>query len=191
MAIFSEELSTHRLELRAIPITHVDAAFDAVTESLGEVRHWLWWAQGPLDEDSYRNLVRSQAENFANDVEWRYFIFDRSTTNLVGGCSVDLVSHDRVSANLGYWIRTSLTGQGLATHIAQLMTGAAFEYLPQISSVEISMDVNNVASARIPEKLGFTRLGEFDKAVRAPGHSGRGFIWSMERTDWPRSEAAH
>jgi RimJ/RimL family protein N-acetyltransferase len=190
VAIFPEELSTHRLELRAFSITHVDVAFKVVTESRNEVRRWLWWAQGPLDEDSYKSFVRKQAANFVNDVEWRYFIFDRFTTNLVGGCSIDLVSHDSVSANLGYWIRTSLTGQGLATHTAQLMTDAAFEYLPQISSVEISMDVANVASARIAQKLGFTRLGEFDKPVRAPGHSGRGFIWSMERTDWPRSESA-
>jgi RimJ/RimL family protein N-acetyltransferase len=151
VAIFPEELITRSLELRAFSIAHVDVAFKAVTESRNEVRRWLWWAQGPLDEESYKSFVRKQAANFVNDVEWRYFIFDRFTTNLVGGCSIDLVSHGSVSANLGYWIRTSLTGQGLATHTAQLMTDAAFEYLPQISSVEISMDVANVASARIAQ----------------------------------------
>lgn len=191
MARLPEQLKTERLELRAFSLNHFDDAFVAVKESTPELQRWLWWAQEPLDEHSYRDFVGSQSENFVNDVEWRYFIFDRSTGNLVGGCSIDLVaSGDCCLANVGYWIRTSCTGRNVATQTAQILTNAAFSFLPEISSVEIGMDVANVASARVPAKLNFTYVGEFDKTFRAPGHTGRGFIWTLSRTDWNGSEVA-
>ncbi|HEY5438199.1 MAG TPA: GNAT family N-acetyltransferase [Acidimicrobiales bacterium] len=189
MALLPNKLIADRLELRAFSLTYFEDAFEAVKESLPEVQRWLWWAQEPLDESSYRDFVRIQSENFANDVEWRYFIFDRSAGNLVGGGSIDLMkSGVRRSANIGYWIRTSCVGRNFATRTAQILTDAAFSFLPEISSVEIDMDVANIASARIPEKLGYAFMGEVDKAVRAPGHTGRGFVWTMIRSDWRGSE---
>lgn len=175
------------LELRAFSLNDVDVAFEAVTESLAEVRQWLWWAQGSLDENTYREFVWAQSENFVNDVEWRYFVVDRLSNNLVGGASIDLVnSSDAQLANVGYWIRTSCTRRQFATRTAGLLTDVAFTHLPEISHVEIGMDVANVASARIPAKLGFSLQGEFEKPTRAPGHTGRGFIWTLSRAEWQR-----
>ncbi|HQT99167.1 MAG TPA: GNAT family protein [Acidimicrobiales bacterium] len=171
--------------MRAMSLTDVDGAFEAVTESVDEVRRWLWWAQGPLDEDSYHDFVRAQSEKFVNDVEWRYYVIDRFDNHLVGGGSINPAhSTDTQSASVGYWIRTSCTKRQFATQAASLLTDAAFTYLTEIAEVEISMDVANVASARIPAKLGFSLRGEFDRAIRAPGHTGRGFIWSLSRAAW-------
>jgi RimJ/RimL family protein N-acetyltransferase len=187
VARLPDVLSNDELELRSISLTDFDAAFGAVKESLPEVRRWLWWAQVPLDEGSYGEFVRHQSHNFADDVEWRYFIFDRSSGHLVGGCSVELItSGESPRTNLGYWVRTTRTGRGIATQTAKILTECVFEHLPEITLVEIGMDVANVASARVPEKLGFSLVGEFDKSLRAPGHSGRGLNWVMRRVDWER-----
>jgi RimJ/RimL family protein N-acetyltransferase len=191
VARLPEKLTTDFLELRAFSLTYVDDAFVAVKESVPELQRWLWWAQDPLDKSSYRDFVRDQSENFVNDVGWRYFVFDRLTDHLVGGCSIDLMkSSDRGSANVGYWIRTSWTGRNIATQTARTLTDAAFGFLTEISSVEIGMDVGNVASARVAEKLGFTYVGEFDKTIRAPSHTGRGFIWTLSRSDWAGGDVA-
>jgi ribosomal-protein-serine acetyltransferase len=187
VARLPDVLSNDELELRSISLTDFDAAFGAVKESLPEVRRWLWWAQVPLDEGSYGEFVRHQSHNFADDVEWRYFIFDRSSGHLVGGCSVELItSGESPRTNLGYWVRTTRTGRGIATQTAKILTECVFEHLPEITLVEIGMDVANVASARVPEKLGFSLVGEFDKSLRAPGHTGRGLNWVMRRVDWER-----
>ncbi|NNN15476.1 MAG: GNAT family N-acetyltransferase [Acidimicrobiaceae bacterium] len=189
MTLLPQRLIADKLELRAFSLDYFDDALDAVMESLPDIQMWLWWAQAPLDEDSYRAFVRSGSENFRIDVQWRYFFFERATNSLVGGCSIDVAaSGDRSSAKVGYWIRTSCTGRNLATLTARILTDTAFRFLPSISSVEIGMDIANIASARIPEKLGFTNVGEFDKPIWATGHTGRGLIWAMSRSDWQRHE---
>ncbi len=191
MARFPHVLRSEFLELRACSLDDEDGAFEAVTESLAEVRRWLRWAQGPLDQNAYRDFIRAQSENFNNDVEWRYFVVDRRIDLLVGGGSIKPVhSADVQAANVGYWIRTSCTGQQFATRTADLLTDAAFTFLTEISRVEIGMDVANVASARIPSKLGFSLDGEFERPLRAPGHTGRGLSWSLSRAEWGRRHEA-
>ena len=189
MAGLPEVVTSDALELHAFSSTDAHEGFGAATESVVEIQRWLWWAQEPFTQESYTEFVRLQSENFTHDVEWRYFVFDRVSGELVGACSVELAnSSGEASANLGYWIRTSLTSQNLATQTARLLASVVFKFFADVTSVEIGMDVANVASARVPHKLGFTLRGEFDKAIIAPGHTGRGLIWSVNRSDWTCEE---
>lgn len=183
-----EQCSAEGLVLRAISREFFSEAYEAVGESRTEVREWLWWAQDPLDESTYMDFIKRNTENFLNDLEWRYFIFDGATNRLVGGCSLEVLdSEGERSANVGYWVRTSCTGRGIATRTARALTDVAFTYLSEIDSVEIGMDRANLASARIPEKLGFAFVGEREKLIRAPGHTGRGLLWKMSRSAWEES----
>jgi RimJ/RimL family protein N-acetyltransferase len=55
--------------------------------------------------------------------------------------------------NLGYWVRTSHHGQGIAGRAAKLVARFAFENLG-IIRVEIVVAIENQASLRVAEKLG-------------------------------------
>jgi RimJ/RimL family protein N-acetyltransferase len=46
------------------------------------------------------------------------------------------------------------------------------------------MDKGNAASARIPSKLGYELIGEEDRDIVTPGHTGRGLVWRMTRATW-------
>jgi RimJ/RimL family protein N-acetyltransferase len=46
------------------------------------------------------------------------------------------------------------------------------------------MDRENVASAAVPRKLGFALVGEVEREIVTPGHSGRGWIWAVDRPRW-------
>ena len=56
--------------------------------------------------------------------------------------------------------------------------------------VEIHMDAANVASARVPAKLGYTLLGEEAREILAPGHTGRGLAWAVSRAAWCSAESS-
>ncbi len=84
---------------------------------------------------------------------------------------------------IGYWVAAARTGQGIATEVARLLTTAAFE-VPGIDFVEIHHDRANVASARVPEKLGYVFVGEAPSEITAPGQLGVDCTWRMPADDW-------
>jgi RimJ/RimL family protein N-acetyltransferase len=66
---------------------------------------------------------------------------------------------------------------------ARSLTEAAFRFVTSAERVVIRVDRANVASARVPAKLGYALDGEESRDRLAPGHTGRGLVWSMSRPD--------
>ncbi|CAN6843018.1 unnamed protein product [Brassica oleracea var. botrytis] len=53
----------------------------------------------------------------------------------------------------GYW------GKGFATEAVRLVTAEVFKEMPEVERLEALVDVDNVGSQRVLEKVGFTREG--------------------------------
>ncbi len=156
---------------------HDDAAalLAAVTESLEHLRPWMPWADG-YDESRAAEYLSGCDEQWASGTAFAYAI-------VVGDQIVGSVGlHKRIGdggLEIGYWVRDDWTGRGIATDAAAALTDAALA-LPGIDRVEIHHDAANVASGRIPAKLGYDRLGE--RPARglwptAPGESGTDVVW--------------
>ena len=64
---------------------------------------------------------------------------------------------DRV-VNLGYWVRTSRTRQGISTTATRLLARFGFEEL-NLNRIEITAAISNKASQRVAEKAGAIREG--------------------------------
>jgi RimJ/RimL family protein N-acetyltransferase len=74
-------------------------------------------------------------------------------------------------------------GRGIATRAADAAAGLAFT-VPGIDVVEIHHDIANPTSGRVPEKLGFTNLGDFDAKPLSPGEAGVERRWQLTRAAW-------
>ena len=82
---------------------------------------------------------------------------------------------------IGYWVHPAFTGRGVATSAAGALTDAALA-LPAVDHVEIHHDMLNLASERVPAKLGFTQVGTTTGRFElAPGDSGTTAIWRIAR----------
>jgi RimJ/RimL family protein N-acetyltransferase len=51
--------------------------------------------------------------------------------------------------------------------------------------VKVRMDQANQASAAIPAKLGFRLDLEEDRPIVTKGHTGKGFVWVLDRPSSP------
>ena len=125
---------------------------------------------------SLEDRLARHAADFVAGVEWVYGLFDGDGTEVLGGCGL----YPRVgpgALELGYWLAAAHTGRGLATRAAAVLTRLAFSG-PDIDHVEIRCDPRNVASARVPERLGY-------RVVDTTTDTSQGLmIWRLTRTEF-------
>ena len=143
---------TGRLRLRRWRLEDVPSLAVALRESERELAPWLPWARPPLEVAALRARVERFAADFAAGRAWFYAVCDRATGALAGGAALE---HRRPRAlELGYWLRTSATGRGLATEAAAALTRVALEH-GHASAVQIRCDPNNTRSAALAARLGY------------------------------------
>lgn len=151
----------------------------AVIESHEQLLLWMPWAAG-YDEDKAARFVRDCQEQWDSGSAYVYAIV--VDDQVVGSAGL----HGRVgdgALEIGYWVHSGWTGRGIATDAAAALTDAALA-LPGIDQVTIYHDAANVASGRVPAKLGYARLGEQparDLWPATPGESGTDVIWQLTR----------
>jgi RimJ/RimL family protein N-acetyltransferase len=80
----------------------------------------------------------------------------------------------------GYWVDARFARRGIATAAAALLADTALS-LEGIRRVEIHCDETNVASAAIPERLGYSLDRAQDVDRHAPSETGRDMVWILER----------
>lgn len=144
----------------------------ALAGSEAHLRRWTpWVVDGKVPGQTLAARLASHAEAFARGEEWVYGLFAAAT--VVGGVGL----YARIGAGaleLGYWLAADATGRGLATRASSALLEVAFG-MPGVQRVEIRCDPRNVASARVPHRLGFTP---------APEHHAGLQIWILARDAW-------
>ena len=158
---------TKDLRIRAYRPEDVKPLYDAVCESICEVAPYETWChEGYTMEEAseYANWwIKAREQDFA----FYYAVEDAVTGDFLGSCGLSGVSAEHRHASLGYWIRTSATGSGIATAAARLVAEAGFEDLGLIR-IEIMVPVSNGASLRVAEKLGGIREGTLRSKLILP-----------------------
>lgn len=81
-------------------------------------------------------------------------------------------------ANLGYWVRTSAAGRGIATQAARLVARFGFDQLG-LHRIEILAAVDNIASQRVAEKVGAVREGVLRKRLLINSESRDAVMFSL------------
>lgn len=163
--------------LRPLVLADAEALEEAVTANLDYLRPWMPWASfEPLSIESRRTLVSSWEQSFAKGTEFNFGIFSSAGLLGVSGLMTRIAP---LGLEIGYWVREEVRGRGIARGAAAALALLALSK-DEITHVEIHHDLNNLASARIPAKLGFKKVGETKSAILSPGESGVTVIWRLE-----------
>jgi RimJ/RimL family protein N-acetyltransferase len=148
-----QELRLPGFVLRAWTPAHAASLRAALVASDTHLRAWTpWVVDGKVPGQSLEERLALHATAFASGTEWVYGLFSDGG-EVLGGCGL----YPRVgpgAVELGYWLAAGHTGRGLATRASAALTEVAFAS-PAIDHVEIRCDRRNVASARVPERLGY------------------------------------
>ena len=183
MSLLPDNLPAEAVELRRWSLDLVDLMVHAVEISFDELHPWMPWAAERPTRDGILTVIEESTASFDEDREWMFVVARPGRHEVLG--SVGL--HRRGEPDtleIGYWIRSDVTGRGYATAAARALTTAAFHHVAGTGSVEIHMNAANRPSAAVASRLGYRCDREVDDPWDAPGRVGRLLIWVMDRADW-------
>jgi ribosomal-protein-serine acetyltransferase len=102
---------------------------------------------------------------------------------ILGGTGLTQINQRHRFANLYYWVRTSRTGEGIASRAVRLAARYAFVEAG-LTRVEIVVAVENLASQRVAEKAGAHREGVLRKRIALPGKLHDAIVYSLIPEDF-------
>jgi RimJ/RimL family protein N-acetyltransferase len=176
------ELTEGPLVLRPFREEDASALYEAVRESICEVSPWLPWCHENYSIEESREFINSR-ELLSQGGEWYSFgIFEQDGGRVLGGVGINSINRVHQMANLGYWVRTSAAGRGIATGTTRLAARFAFEQLG-LQRVEIVTAAANIASQRVAEKAGARREGILRNRLLIRGESLDAVLFSLVPED--------
>lgn len=125
----------------------------AIKESLPELHPWMSWATDRYTVDVARDFIAITRSEWSRGILYSFAITSAETGELLGACGLSHFHPVYKFCNLGYWVRTSRHGLGIAGRAAKLAGQFAFERTGAIRA-EIVIAMDNYASKRVAEKIG-------------------------------------
>jgi RimJ/RimL family protein N-acetyltransferase len=137
------------------PPCRADAAAQtaAVRESLPELHPWMDWATDQYDEAAALRWIEVVGLAWEHSSAFHFAITDAQSGEYFGSCGIDGINSAYRFCNLGYWVRTGRTRQGIAVRAARLTAHFAFEAVGLVRA-EIVTASENIASQRVAQKVG-------------------------------------
>jgi RimJ/RimL family protein N-acetyltransferase len=147
------ELSDGRILVRPYRADDINSLYEAVRESITEVSRWMPWCHEGYTVDEASAFILSREEAWKSQNEYGFGIFDAETGKFLGGVGLNFINRVHNCGNLGYWVRTSAAGRGVASRAARLVARFGLEEIG-LQRIEILAAVDNLASQRAAEKAG-------------------------------------
>jgi ribosomal-protein-alanine N-acetyltransferase len=128
------------------------------------------WAPDELSRAAFRRRLRRYEQAARAGTGKMYFVFDRKTGDLVGGCQLSNIRQGvaQSAASLGYWMGRRHAGKGLMTDAVLALVRHAFDRLG-FHRIEAACLPTNAASRRVLSKAGFTAEGTARKYLKING----------------------
>ena len=145
------------LALRPPTPADAGALVEAVRESADELRPWMPWARADYGVDEALAWIDRTTDERERGAAYE-FLVTGDDGRILGACGLNRVNREDRLANLGYWIRTSAAGRGLAPEAVRSLTAWGFANT-ELRRLEIVVAVDNLRSQRVAEKVGAVREG--------------------------------
>jgi ribosomal-protein-serine acetyltransferase len=147
--------------------------FTLINDDRAHLGRWLPWVENTRSvADTQLNVV-DRIEGFKRRNQASFF----GTLNGKIIASVGFINHDAVEGEIGYWLLSSHTGQGLMTKYVRACVDFGFGDL-QLKRIHIKCDAENESSIAIPKRLHF-------KQKKSEREDNREILlFTLENKDW-------
>lgn len=170
-----------RLRLEPVGPEHAEELWRATEASLPELRPWMFWA-GEADADSTRAFAEGAVEEWDEGSGFHFAM--RDGDGLAGVVGIDVPAPARRLGELGYWVASDRAGRGYATEAGTAVVRFGLR-TAGLYRLELRAGVENLASRRVAEKLGFRREGMLRGGCPLIDRAYDGYLYGLLATDLP------
>jgi RimJ/RimL family protein N-acetyltransferase len=151
-----EHIITPHLELRVPRAGDGVKVHEALIDGYEDYVYWLNFPETVPTVEAVEEDCRKHAAEFILRNNIRYLIINKQTQEVMGRCSIPSCQSNWKIPMFGisYFIAKRFRGNGYASETVNALTRMAFEVLNALK-VQVKADPDNVASAKIPQRLGF------------------------------------
>ena len=148
-------LANAKIVIRPFEPSDADEFVRAAHESIESVGTWMGWCTPSFNRVKALEWFSTCDQDREAGRAYDMGIFCAATSQLLGGAGINqLASHHRYG-NIGYWVRQSRQGQGIARQAVALLRNFGFTQLG-LFRLEIVMGVGNTASEAVAIAAGAT-----------------------------------
>jgi len=174
-----EVIDLQRLRLRRPRASDATAIFEFASDP--EVARYADW---PINSnvESVIQWLRDRERSWAAGSEFYWVITLPSDDRAIGGIACSMSGH---AAEFGFLLNRRFWRKGYATEASRAVVDWVFS-VPWLWRLAATCDIENVASARVLEKVGLTREGTMRRAIVRPNLSSEprdAFLYSRVRDD--------
>lgn len=179
---YPTDLTDGVVTLRAHRGGDAAALAEAVRESVDTVGRWQDWCHPGYGIDDARAWLDICRRDWLLGDGFEMLIVDARTDRVLGGMGVNQRNRGQRFANLGYWVRQSAQGRGIATRAGALAIGFAFAAV-RVERLEIVVAAGNEPSRRTAERIGGVFEGMLRKRLIVNGLSVDAMMHSIVADD--------
>jgi RimJ/RimL family protein N-acetyltransferase len=169
------------VHIRLYRPTDISEMVAAARESVADVSPWMPWCHADYSEADAAPWITATLEGHRTGATYEFAIED-DTGRYAGGCGINNINRGSGVANLGYWVRSSATGRGIAPAAVLQLTAWVFVNTP-LHRLEIVAAVDNIRSQRVAEKVGAHRDAVLKKRTLVQGQPSDAVLFSVLRPD--------
>lgn len=157
-----------------------------IEDNRAGLARWIQWAPDQTSEQTLAFIRRARAKAGEKTGHEYAIVSDGRIVGVVGFPVIDSANR---SAAIGYWLDEEHQRRGMMTTAVAALAAHAFDAW-QLNRLEIRMDVDNVRSRSLAERLGFQLEGIARQAYRVGDRLNDDAVYSMLASDPARRRLA-
>jgi RimJ/RimL family protein N-acetyltransferase len=170
---------SHNLVLRQYRVSDSAAVWQAIDESRTSLERWVPEIASRRTHSEVEAGL--QALLAAREERLILAIADRRTGQILGEVGLYTIDREASIGEIGYWLRETARHRGLMAEALPLVIAHAMHGLG-LQRLEAHIAVENAASIRVVERLGFRGVTEREPVARQDAQSAGISIYVLEQT---------
>jgi len=175
-------LSKGTVRIRPFRTEDAGELYEAAWESSAALCSTMTWFRRDYTLRHARVFVGQSATEWAADARYDFAIIDADDGAFCGSVGLSQIDRRHKLANVGFWVRRSRVGQGIASAAARLIIDFGLRELG-LARLEFLVAQSNYASQRVAVKVGAKLEGVLRKRLTLSGAPEDALLFSLIKGD--------